>query len=187
MTIESICNQSLDAIGYKKHIGSIWEGSKAARVALNTWAETRDAMLSSMQPDWARKDAAVAVLKTAPAFYDATTPWTTAFPDMPWRYEYDTPSDCIVPLTLKPRPFTLPVWRPRYARFRIKTDITYTLLGDDPAPVLTYIWRITDPELWREEFIEAMVEVLAKKFQRALVGAHAPQPQQREPRDANAA
>lgn len=183
MSIEAICNQSLDLIGYKKHISSVWEGSKASRIALNAWAETRDAMLSAMQPDWAKKDAAVTVLKTAPAFYDVSAPWTTAFPDMPWRYEYSIPADCLVPLALKSRPFTLPVWRPRYERFRIKTDTAYTLLGNDPAPVLTYVWRVLDPAMWHEEFTEAMIEMLAKKFQR-LVGAPAPQ---REREDANAA
>ena len=35
MTIESIVNQALDRIGYKRHLGNIWDGSPAARIALD--------------------------------------------------------------------------------------------------------------------------------------------------------
>lgn len=181
MTIETICNQALDAIGYKKHIGSVWEGTKAARVALNAWAETRDALLVTVQPDWARKDAGLSVIAAAPATYDV--PWTTANPDIPWLYEYGAPTDCLVPLMLKARPRTLPVWRPRANRFRIKTEgNAYTLLGNDPDPILTYVWSVTNVDLWHEDFIEMMIEALARKFSRALGGS--PQPQEKEDADA---
>ena len=66
MSIESIVNQALDRIGYKRHIGNIWDGTVAARVALDAWAETRDALLVRTKPEWARDDIALEVLKSAP-------------------------------------------------------------------------------------------------------------------------
>src|SRR6185436_12851582 len=73
-------------------------------------------------------------------WYDDVNPWTPAYPDLPWRYEYPLPALCLVPLAVKPRPAYLPVWRPRPMRFRAKTASgVYTLLGDDPAPILTSV------------------------------------------------
>lgn len=187
MTIEAICNQALDVIGYKKHIGSVWEGTKAARVALNAWAETRDALLTTVQPDWAKKDLGLTATRIAPAGgYDSVTRWDiTTHPDMPWLFEYAVPTDCIVPLTLKPRTHTFPAWRPRFLRFRAKmnSDGFYVILANEPDPVLIYIWRVTDVDLWHEDFTELMIESLSRKFVRALVGA---QPQQ-EKKNADAA
>ncbi len=188
MSIESIVNQSLDRIGYKRHIGTIWDGSLAARVALNAWAETRDALLVRTQPEWAREDVALTVTKSAPEFgYDEQTPWEAGvYPDLPWLYEYTQPETCLVPLALKPRPHTVPVWRPRAMRFRVKTgtDQTYVLLGNDPAPILTCIVHTHNPELWYEDFIELMIVTLAKKMEVAL--GH-PQPRQKESEDAKSA
>lgn len=166
MSIESIVNQALDIAGYKRHIGSIWDGSRAARVALDMWAETRDALLVKLQPDWARQDAALSPIKTA-ADYSSVV-WTASIhPDLPWLYEYGQPPTCLVPLQLKPR--ALPEWRPRDMRFRIKSSgAAYTLLGNEPYPVLTCIVESPDPEGWYEDFTELMVETLAKKFQVAL-------------------
>lgn len=180
MSIESICNQALDIVGYKRHIGSIWDGSRAARIALNAWAETRDALLVKMQPDWARQDTPLLVIKTAPNY--SITPWTASLhPDLPWLYEYSQPSTCLVPLAIKPRPATLPVWRPRDARFRIKAaGPTYTLLGNDPAPILTCIVEAPDVETWYQDFAELMVEMLAKKFQTALGHGAPPQAQEQQ-------
>lgn len=170
MHIEDIVNQALDVIGYKRHVGSIWEGTRAARIALNAWAETRDALLVRIQPEWARDDVPLTVLKSAPSYYDEQTPWDKELhPDVPWLYEYAQPADCLVPLALKPRPHTLPVWRPRPMRFRVKTDVdSYVLLGNDPAPILTCIVHTHDPNIWYEDFIELMVVTLSKKFERAL-------------------
>jgi hypothetical protein len=50
MTIESICNQALDVIGYARHIGNIYEGSKAARVALDLYGQTLWSVKPSVIP-----------------------------------------------------------------------------------------------------------------------------------------
>lgn len=167
MTIEAIVNQALDRIGYKRHIGTIWDGSAAARVALNTWGDTRDTLLTMLKPDWSLWDDALVPSKIAPPWYDEQRPWdATTDPDMPWRYEYPLADDCLVPLTLKPRADYLAIWRPRPMRFRVKAAAgVLTMLGNDPAPVMTCVHSVHDTALWHNDFVEAMVQTLAKKFQ----------------------
>jgi len=171
MTIEAICNQALDLIGYKRHIGSVWDGSPAARVALNAWGDTRDTLLMAMRPDFSIWDDPLTPWKTAPPYYDDIRVWTSdTDPDLPWRYEYILPTDCLVPLAIKPRPHYLPIWRPLPMRFRVKdAHGTSVLLGDDPAPILTSVHSVIAVDLWHNDFIEGMVRVLANKFAPALV------------------
>jgi|GraSoiStandDraft_4_1057263.scaffolds.fasta_scaffold85381_3 hypothetical protein len=183
MKPEDIVNQALEIIGHEQRIGSFWDGSPEAVVARDMWSETRDALLVRTQPEWAREDVPLMVSKTAPAYYDEQTPWEPAlYPDMPWLYEYAQPEECLVPLALKPRAHTMPIWRPRAMRFRVKTGTnqTYVLLGNDPAPILTCIVHTHDPAIWYEDFIELMVMALSKKLERRF----APHPQERKP-DAN--
>lgn len=180
MTIESIVNQALDRIGYKKHLGNIWDGSPPARIALNAWGDTRDTLFTMLQPDWSRWDDPLTPSKTAPPWYDEQTPWDSDLhPDMPWRFEYALPELCLVPLALKPRPAYLPVWRPRPMRWRIKAEGgAYTMLGNDPAPVMTSVHSVHDVDLWHNDFIEAMVETLAKRLA-PLTGGPAKEPERK--------
>ena len=117
-TIENVVNQALDLIGYSDHIGHIYEGSKASVVALNTWGHTRDMLLMTAQPTWAKKDLVLTLLKTAPNIVNGMAnylvPWDgAANPPIPWLYEYAYPSDCLLPLQIKLTPIYLPIWRPR--------------------------------------------------------------------------
>ena len=174
MSIESIVNQALDLIGYKRHLGNLWDGSPAARMALNVWGDTRDTLFMVTRPDFSIWDDALVPAKTAPPWYDDIRLWSyETDPDMPWRYEYELPELCLVPLTIKPRPHYLPVWRPLPMRFRIKGsfDSKYILLGDDPAPVLTCVHSVHDTDLWHNDFTEAMARALAKKMQHLMPGA----------------
>lgn len=182
-TIEAVCNQALDAIGYKRHIGNIYEGTQAARIALNMWGDTRDTLFTMLRPDFSVWDDPLEPYKTAPPYYDEQRPWTAETdPDLPWHYEYKIPDNCLVPLAIKPRPSYLPIWRPKWARFRIKGSIVaqdYVLLGDDPAPILTCVHSVPAVWAWHSDFTEGMVRVLARKFQ-VLVG-----PPPKEEADAN--
>ena len=177
MKPEDIVNQALEIIGHGHRIGSFWDGSPEAAVARDMWSETRDALFTGLKPEWAIWDDELIWSKAAPPWYDDVTPWTSAYPDLPWRYEYPLPELCLVPLAVKPRPAYVPVWRPRPMRFRVKTASgIYTLLGDDPAPILTSVHSVHDTGVWEHPFIEAVVETLAKKL--ARLGAHGAEPHQ---------
>src|SRR5438132_1334801 len=96
-TIEGLCNQALDDIKYPRHIGNIYEGTKAARVALDLWAQTRDAVFADVEPNWAIKNAVLTLNKQAPNIVNGTAnyagiTWDPAlYPPVPWLYEYAYP------------------------------------------------------------------------------------------------
>lgn len=186
MSIENICNNALDEIGYERHIGNIYEGSRAARIALDIWAQTRDSLLYQLEPDWARKDARLVLAKSAPniqgttARYDVDTQWDNAYPPVPWLYEYTLPDDCLKPLQIKPDPGFLPVWRPRpQATRHVVNPDSETLLTNTPDAILIYIYRVLDPDRWHNDFQDAMIQVLAKKFSVEL-GKQQPQPRKQD-------
>jgi hypothetical protein len=68
---------------------------------------------------------------------------------------------------LQPRITLLRVWRPKPMRFRIKPNAagtTYVILGDDPSPILTYVAKVPDPNLWQEDFVPVVIEMMAHRL-----------------------
>lgn len=191
MTIETIVNNALDQMGYSRHIGSIYEGTPTARVALDLWGQTRDSLLNRMEPDWARKDAKLVQNKVAPAVSGSTAqydliPWSNIYPPLPWLYEYLSPSDCVKPLQVKPSVLTLPIWKPRAIPFRHVIDTVETILTNEPNAILIYTARVLDPDLWQNDFTDMMIQLLAQKMQ-AEFAKHPVQQQQRGQENADAA
>jgi len=139
-----------------------------AVMALDVYTETRDFFLGALRPMWARKDTALTLLKSAPNIVNGTAnysdPWDSATnPPLPWLYEYQYPTDCVVPLQIKMTPVFLPEWRPRVKPFRV-TSGQRAILTNVPSAILIYVAQITDPDAWYEDFTELLIEGLAKKF-----------------------
>ena len=68
LSVEDILNAALRRVGYQPPIGDIYEGSPAARTALDFYAQTRDALLSEFDWSFARQSVDLgAPIKTAPA------------------------------------------------------------------------------------------------------------------------
>ena len=65
-SVESLVNQALRRASYKIEIGSIYEGTTAARAALTLYGQTRDDLIRMKDWDFARQDATLVLLKTAP-------------------------------------------------------------------------------------------------------------------------
>jgi len=156
MSIESIVNQSLDLIGYKRHIGSIYDGSPAARIALDAWGETRDEVLALRPWPFAR-------------FYFPLAALTN--PPPPWPYVYARPAAAIRVLDVIPsviaedeRLLVSPIrWMELGAPERRLAS------SFSPASaVITY--RTTDFAQWPPDFTAGMVQALAEKLQHGLVG-----------------
>src|ERR1019366_9251122 len=83
-----IINVSLRRIGYKLRVASLYDGSKAAKSALDIYAQTRDEILR--QNDWtfAERNIAMVLLKQPPASgYIPPLIWSTAYPPLPWLFE----------------------------------------------------------------------------------------------------
>jgi hypothetical protein len=157
MSLESVVNQSLDLIGYKRHIGSIWDGSVAARAALNAYSETRDEVLALQPWDFAR----------------AYLPLVSSIvaPPLPWKYVYVRPLTAVDIRDVYPSNLTdanqldpIP-----YRWAEIGSSARYIMTSFTPAAaIVTY--RVTDTSLWPPEFTLLVVRGLAEKMHRALVG-----------------
>jgi len=191
-TIEGIVNQALDIVGYPSHIGNIYEGSKASIIALNLWGTTRDALFTAAQPIWAKRDLRLVLLKSAPninngwADYSSGL-WDSSYPTLPWLYEYEYPTDCLLPLQIKVQTNFVPVYRPRPRSYRVSFDSQKVILTNTPDAILSYIAAVLDPDDWYDDFAEAMVEAVAKKMQIELGKSPPPRAQQQEDDRGNAA
>jgi hypothetical protein len=171
--VEDLCNEALRRINYPTPIGYIMEGSRASRVAVQLYGQTRDDLLRGSDWDFARQAVGLALLKTAPVSGYSATPWTTAFPPPPWIYEYAYPAGCLMIRSVRPVPVVIPEFDPQPNIFVLGNDaslspparVILTNLGGAQA---VYTGQVTDPNQWNSSFQEALVEALARRFGEAL-------------------
>lgn len=156
-------NMALRRLGNEVPISSIFEGSKASRAGLEVYGQTRDDLLCERDWEFARRDVA------------ASTNGQTAI--APWLYEYAWPSDCLKLRYIMPAaPGTFPVYDPRPQQFtwfndqRLGTPARAILANISPA-TLIYTGQITDPSTWLPDFVEALVEGLARRLAVAITGS----------------
>src|SRR5579863_3833225 len=128
-SVEQVVNLALERIGYPKRIGSIYEGSLAAREALTIYAETRDQLLRLINPDFARKTEALALSGQAAP--------------VPWLYSYVYPVDCIKIRDLIIANFD-PL-NPYPSRFTVATDTVAgkVILSAYPFQTIVYTSMLT--------------------------------------------
>lgn len=119
--------------------------------------------------------------------------WEKGIPPPPWAYEYMYPADCIRPLWVVPQfatgfssgvPITTAVtggapqfWNGPPVRFKVAIDQigpegtpvtggadTRVILTNQEQAILAYIKRVTNPDIWDPQFIQAMVAALAARL-----------------------
>ena len=173
-TVLQILNAALVRCAYPTMIGNLYEGSRASRIGLNIYAQTRDALLSEFDWSFARQTVSLgAPLKTAPAPGYGGTGWDPATnPPMPWLYEYAYPDNCINIRAVMPTPVFLPVQMPRV---NICAQGFDTLLGQkvvltNLANAIAIITaQTTNPEEWQDnDFVEALIDRLVVAYAKAL-------------------
>jgi len=171
MSIEAMCNQALDLIGYKRHIGSIMDGSPAARVALNAYAETRDEVLA-MQPWYFARD------------YTPLEPATPTPASAYWIYRFKYPSIAIrvldvFPTNATPEELLDPI-PTRWLEVNDRSQVSphRGILTNFSPAYAAFTNRIIDFNAWPPEFTNIVIKALAEKFQRALVGTPAKEEKQ---------
>lgn len=174
-TPADIINLALARIGYKQQIGSLWDGSNAARLALTLYGQTRDQLTREGDWEFARRDTVLTLLKSAPNDGYATVPWSTKYPALPWRYSYNYPDDCLKVMVVRSEPNFLPNYAPSYNNYSIDNDSSFTpskrvILCNVPNAILGYVGQITDPKVWDPGFIEALSIALAERLAPALSG-----------------
>ena len=173
-SLEDIVNQGLRRVGYKVVVGFIYEGSEAARVALDIYGQARDELLAGQDWDFARALAPLTLLKTAPVGgYNAQVPWNAALhPPIPWVYEYAYPQGCINVRAVRPAPTLIPSYAPVARIFTLGNDPTQTeqrvVLTNQANAYAVFTAQVTDPNQWSSPFIEALVDSLGRRLAQGL-------------------
>ncbi len=161
-------NAALVRLGYRLRVGSLFDGSDAAKNALDVYAQTRDELLR--QNDWgfAERNIAATLLKSAPAAYVPPTVWNPALnPPLPWRFEYVYPGDCLKVRAVKPTPIFLPDYDPQPFVFSVINDNLLNppakaIVCNAANAILVYTGQVTDPITWEADFTEAFIDALAE-------------------------
>jgi hypothetical protein len=186
LALEDVVNQALVDIGYAgKLIGDIYEGSMAARTALEIYNQTRDEILDAGEWPFARRaNVALTLLKgpPPPGGYNPMQPWTVRFPPPGWLYEYAYPDDCLDLRAIIPPPTVMFDLDPVPALWRIDDDDSLVNRDGQAVPeakvILTntknalaiYEGQITDPQFWEPGFVATLVKRMGEKLSRRLVG-----------------
>jgi hypothetical protein len=178
---EGIINLALGRIKYPMRIGSIWEGSKPSKAALDIYGQTRDDLLRTQDWPFARRDAPLTLLNQAPAGgYVPPTTWDPAiYPPLPWAFQYSYPSDSLRIRAIRPVDLFLVNYDPREHRFTVTNDdsvspaVKTILCNVGPVAVATYSGRLTDPTTFDADFTEAFAEALARRLAPVLTDMEA--------------
>jgi hypothetical protein len=125
--------------------------------------------------------------------------WDKGIPPPPWSYEYAYPSDCLRPVYVVPQfttgftsgvPITTAVtggapafWNGPPVRFKVAIDQIGSsgipskegidqrvILTNQEQAILAYIKRVTNPDVWDDQFQQALVAALAGRLTIALTG-----------------
>lgn len=174
-----VVNMALARIGYKKQIGSLYDGSIAAKTALTLYAQTRDELLRSEDWGFAERNTPLTLLKQAPAsgFYPPGA-WSATYPPLPWLYEYAYPADCLKVRAVRPQPTYTVDFDPQPNIWSVENDNSLAepdkvILCNAPNAILTYTGQLTNPGDWEADFTEAFVAAIARRMAPILVGLDA--------------
>ncbi|MEI6282504.1 MAG: hypothetical protein WCP82_07290 [Alphaproteobacteria bacterium] len=179
-----ICNAALGKLGAGIRLGSLLDGSVAGKIALDTYGQTRDKLLRDGNWGFARRDAVMVLLKSAPAGGYAVTAWNSVtHPPLPWKYAYRYPADCLKVRSIRRTPVFLPEFDPQPVVFDTPNTVVVAteqkvIVTQVASAVLTYTGQVVDPALWEASFVQVMVDAMAEIFAPTL--GRNPQAQQIE-------
>lgn len=175
-----VVNLALAGIGHTDRIGSIYEGSKAAKQALDIYSQTRDEMMRTVDYGFAARNVDLLLLKSAPAGgYVPPNPWSGANnPPIPWMFEYAYPSDCLKIRAIKAQPIFVLDYDPQPVVFNITNDSFYTparkvVLCNVQNAMMVYTGQVTDPTTWEADFVEAFAAELGRRLAPVLANMDA--------------
>lgn len=169
-TPEDVANLVLQRIGYKgPRIGNLLEGSEAAKVILDVYGQTRDELITDGEWEFAERIVPGTLLKQAPTNGYIVTPWTNAFPDLPWLFSYAYPSDALKIRSVRITPLFIPNFDPQHNIYSLGNDNGFTpprqvILTMVPNAMITYAGRVTDPTTWNPAFNEALVAAISRRI-----------------------
>jgi hypothetical protein len=171
---EQAINQALVRLGYPEYLGSIWDGTRQARAALQIYGQTRDQFLRQDDFDFAERNVVMTLLKQAPpGGYIPPVVWSTAYPSLPWMYSYAYPSDCLKVRAIRGQALFVFDFDPGPVVYVVENDNSYTparkvINCNIPSAILTYTGQITDLTSWEPDSVEAFIAQLAARLAPAL-------------------
>lgn len=173
-------NACLVRMGYKKRVGSLFDGSEAAQQALNVYAQCRDDVLRGFDYDFAMRSIALSLLKSAPVGgYFPPNAWNPATnPPMGFAFEYGFPADALKIRIVKPAALFPVNADPQFYAFTIANDNAFTpaqrvILSNVPSAIANYTGQVTDLSTWDVAAVEELIAALARRLAGALMGMEA--------------
>lgn len=175
-----IVNLALAGIGRRDRIGSIYEGSAAAKASLDLYSQTRDEMLRSVDYGFAERDVNLVLLKTANANgYFPPNQWDgTLNPPPGYLFSYAYPDDCLKVRAIKSQPLFALDYDPQPVVFKILNDNYFAparkvILCNIEAAQMVYTGQVTNPTVWEADFVEAFAAELGRRLAPALANMDA--------------
>lgn len=129
---------------------------------------------------------------------DPTLVWVRGQPYPPWLYEYAYPADCLRPILIVPQlttgypgpvpifPFTTSIapfmWSGPPMEYKVAVDQiedgvptdggadTKIILTNQAQAILCYVKRVTNPDVWDDQFCQAFVSALSARLALPLSG-----------------
>lgn len=181
-SIIDIWNQAFRAAGLPMRVNEAFEGSDAARVALELYSQVRDELLDAKDWSFNRRTEPLVLLKGPPpnGGYNFAQPWSNIYPAPGWLYEYDYPNDAVDLRAIIPMPVgPMPDLDPLPAEWRVDNDPVPIVSGNPPVAsgpeakviycnvtnaMAVYRSRVTDPTIFDPGFVSAVVATLGKRF-----------------------
>lgn len=150
-----VVNLALVKIGHPNRVGSLYDGSKAAKAALSIYAQTRDEVLR--QKDWPFASRTVALTASGQS------------PVAGFTNIYVWPSDCIRLKGIQPATVPSADYDPQPILFAVYNDQrtsppTKSILTTISSAWAVYVGQITDMTTWEPLFVAAVVDRLAEKL-----------------------
>jgi hypothetical protein len=183
--MEDIVNLGLRDGGIPWRISDVYEGSEAARIALEIFGQSRDELLRTQDWSFSRRVAALTLLKGPPpqGGYTPATPWSDVYPYPGFLYEYSYPSDMLDLRAIISPPGMMPDLDPLPAEWRIDDDPLPNVSGNPPVAsgpeakvilcnitnaMAVYRAQVTLISTWEPLFISALVASLGRKYAKDL-------------------
>jgi hypothetical protein len=182
-----LANVALVRMGYKLRVGSLYDGSAAAKKILDVYAQTRDELLRAFDWGFAERSTVLTLQKSAPALpgggfgYIPPTVWNGAVnPPLPWLFQYAYPADCLKIRLVKAVPLFVPNFDPQPNQPAIANDsyvapAQRVILSNIPNATLVYTGQVTDPATWDVGFVAECAAALERSLGPALIGSQAMQ------------
>ena len=170
LDVAGVCNLALAKAGYALRVGSLYDGTVAAKKLLDIYGQERDGLLSEGEWDFCERTVTGTLQKAAPPSY-VTTPWNPVYPALPWRFQYAYPADAVKIRTVKAQAVTIPNFDPRYNRFSEDNDPSLNqkvILCNVPNAIIVYAGQVTDPNQWTATFLDALADRIARPMAMVL-------------------